>query len=126
MQIIHDPRRHEQDEKVCKDGDRRSPRDEVGKVYALFVRVRVWVPVGCHREAVERSDQEGGHGRDGIQHEQGDDRSPHSLLLPCQAEKKEQDRGLDEGEDGVVEQLCLYFVRPDSMCPSMGTETPTA
>ncbi len=110
MQIINDPRRKKQDEKVRKDSHRRRPCDEVCKVDTFLVRVCIRIPVRRNGDAVEDGDEEGRDRCYCVKHHDGPYCAADGDFLAGEAEEEEQNGGFDEGEDGVVQQFCLGCV----------------
>lgn len=63
------------------------------------------VPVGGHGIALEERGEEDGDGVGGVEGVEGVDGPAGARLVAAEAEEEEEDGGLDEGEDGVVEHL---------------------
>lgn len=78
-----------------------------GIVNALGIRVppQRKVPVCRQWDALEEGCEKDGDGMERVQDVEGVDRISHRLLVATEVEEEDEDRGFDEGEDGVVEHL---------------------
>lgn len=66
---------------------------------------KLWVPIRFYRYALKQSNEKDG---DGVK-DSGDDQSPdgpvNGRVVSLETQEKDQDRALDEGQDGIIAQL---------------------